>query len=424
MSLLKTSDDSTSSTVWLNRIKDDWEDCERAVEIIQSGEEGVFFEHLTDKNAWNWFRTILMMDFPQQLQWLEKTILKGVAIDDTWHKIDNGHQVTVFDLLDSTVGGIRDETRQTLEHIRQIYTILFIRQEVQPALDILIDLEEDKYWIRLNVILSTHVLGPLQSTRPLLHYAVLMERYDLVRGLLSSATALQREFDSDTFLKGWMNMIDEEGRTVLHLTAIQKRESWSKWFVSNEADPTVLDVYGKSASHYAPTLPYVSTFYTNTRSGVKILNDILSTGVTDLDTLKFMLKQGGRVSEPAALLKYLKQPLCYAELMQKGIDPCLIQPDKTWTKEDTKLWLESHGVCNEGYETLLMEHCTVNKSAAWICFLCCLKSRFIPEAYAWWNLSTPEEQESFLRKINNINPLTDTMLVSKEDFKKVRNLAV
>lgn len=424
MSLLKSSDDSTSSNVWLNRIKDDWEDCEEAVKIIHSGEEGVFLEHLTEKNAWNWFRTILMVDFSQQLQWLEKTILKGVAVDDTWYKIDNGHQVTVFDLLDSTMGGIREETRQTLLHMRQIYTILFLRQEVQPALDILIDLEEEKYWIRLNVILSTHVLGPLQSTRPLLHYAVLMERYDLVRGLLSSATALQREFDSDTFLKGWMNMIDEEGRTVLHLTAIQKRESWSKWFVSNEADPTMLDIYGKSASHYAPILPYVSTFYTNTRSGVKMLNDILSAGVNDLETLKFILKHGGQVSEPSVLIKYLNQPLCYTELMQKGTDPCLIQPDNTWSKENTKLWLSSHGVCKEGYERLLMEHYTVNKSPAWLCFLCCLKSRLINEAFVWWNLSTVEEQESFILKIDNIEPKTDIMLESKEDFEKVRNLAV
>ena len=423
MSLLKSSNNSTSSTVWLNRIKDDWEDCERAVEIINSSEEGVFLEHLTEKNAWNWFRTILMVDFSQQLQWVEKTILKGVAIDDTWHKIDNGHQVTVFDVLHSTVGGIREETRQTLGYIQNIYTILFLRKEVQPALDILIDLEEEKYWIRLNVILSTHVLGPLQNTRPLLHYAVLMERYDLVRGLLNSATALQREFNSDTFLKGWMNMIDEEGRTVLHLTAIQKRESWSKWFVSNEADTSLLDIYGKSASHYAPIYPYISTFHTNTRSGVKILNDILLNGVSDLDTLKFILKSGGRVYESNVLIKYLKHPLCYAELMQKGTDPCLIQPDNTWTTGEIKMWLKSNGVCNEGYESLLMEHCD-DKSAVWICFLCCLKYRLINKASVWWNLSTVEEQEEFVCKINNIESKTDLKLNYKEDFEKVRNLGV
>ena len=116
--------------------------------------------------------------------------------------------------------------------------------------------------------------------------------------------------------------------------------------------------------------------------------------------------------------------MCYIELMEKGADPCLIQPDKSWSKDEIKLWLESHGVCKEGYESLLVEHYTGNKSAAWICFLCCLKSRFIDEAYVWWNLSTDEEKESFVRKINNIEPLTDTMLASKEDFEKVRNLAV
>ena len=73
-------------------------------------------------------------------------------------------------------------------------------------------------------MLSCYVCGALTSAKPILHYLVTMERYDMVRAMLSSATELHTEFNSDTFLPGWINMKDDEGRTILHITAQQKNE--------------------------------------------------------------------------------------------------------------------------------------------------------------------------------------------------------
>ena len=69
------------------------------------------------------------------MRWLEKTILHGVTIDKQWTKLDTGHQVTVFDLVDNVEGGIREETREVIKHLRDIYQILFLRKDVQLALD-------------------------------------------------------------------------------------------------------------------------------------------------------------------------------------------------------------------------------------------------------------------------------------------------
>ena len=63
---------------------------------------------------WQWFQMILMTDVPWQLDWLEKCILRGVTIDKTWRALDTGHQVTIFDLVSTVEGGIRQETETFL----------------------------------------------------------------------------------------------------------------------------------------------------------------------------------------------------------------------------------------------------------------------------------------------------------------------
>ena len=422
MSILKPIPELTSSDVWIEKIKSEWSQYTNAVTILAGGDEGVYLEHLTESNAWDWFRTILMTNFSGQLQWLEKAVLLGVPIDRRWHKVETGHQVTIFDLVDSTSGGIRVETKQAITALRKIYSILFIRKDVQAALDILNDLEEGKHWIRLNIILSAHVLGPLQNARPMLHYVVMMERYDLARGLLASATALQKEFDSDTFLDGWMNMVDEEGRTVLHLTAMQRRESWAKWFLSNHADPSARDMYGKTASHYAPCLPYVEVFFENTREGVKILNEILSNGCEDLDTLKFALGKGATVSDGDTLQKYLQDGAFFRALVDAGTDPSLISPTPSWSTENTLTWLECHGVCEVGYSSLIMKHLTMHKTSDWLCMLSCLKNRHIDEALIWWDMCDTKQLATFCERMKRIKPSTTTMDNYKRDLEKLENM--
>ena len=311
MSILKSMPEQVPSKVWVDNISQDWLDAGLAVTIITNQQLDLFTEKIgrDPEVDWQWFQMILMTDVPWQLDWLEKCILRGVTIDKTWRALDTGHQVTIFDLVTTVEGGIRQETRDILIKIRKIYEILFMRQDVQPALDYLNDLEEGKHWLQLNTILSSYVLGPLNEPKPLLHYVVLMERYDLVRGLLTSATAVQQEYKETDFLKGWINMTDDYGRTILHITAMQRRESWAKWFIANSANPALRDSDNKTAFHYAPGIAYLQLFWDKLEDkSTDLLTEILEQGVTDLPSLRWLLDNGANPNSEKAFVTASKTP--------------------------------------------------------------------------------------------------------------------
>ena len=125
MSIIKPTVDKVAAQTWTEKILEDWSDGGVAMNIIKNKKEKLFDEKLNIENAWEWFRLILLIDVEWQMRWLEKTILHGVTIDKQWTKLDTGHQVTVFDLIDNVEGGIRDETREVIKHLRDIYHILF-----------------------------------------------------------------------------------------------------------------------------------------------------------------------------------------------------------------------------------------------------------------------------------------------------------
>ena len=102
-------------------------------------------------------RLILMSKVEWQLEWIEIVILKGVPIDKAWKILDTGHHVSIFDLLDQCEGSISNDTKSLLQQLRIIYKIIFLRQDIQPALDILEELVEHKNWISLNIVLSCYV---------------------------------------------------------------------------------------------------------------------------------------------------------------------------------------------------------------------------------------------------------------------------
>ena len=328
----------------------------------------MFEEKLNVDNAWDWFRLILLTDVDWQLSWLEQTILYGVTIDKHWHKIDTGHQVTVFDLVDTVEGGMRQATRDVIIHLRDIYEILFLRKDVQMALDIINDLEEEKEWMQLNIVLSAYVLGPLQTAKPLLHYVVLMERYDLVRGLLAAATSLHNEFKSNSFLSGWMNMQDEIGQTVLHIAVIQKRESWAKWFVSNHANPLIMDRYNKTPFHYAGSLSYYEIFWDKVNAS-PILNDLLILNKDNTEIFKWLLEKGADPNLSNVFANAINMPDHFKMLTYYGGDPSCICPDESWDSDSIRDWLICGGGKCDLYSKLAFEHLHDFKSAEWICML-------------------------------------------------------
>ena len=205
MSILNQNIYEYSSKSLFSQVQEEMVDGALASTIIKNQQIDLFKNKLTSNNGWDWFRLILMTEVDWQLEWLEIVVLKGVPIDKAWKVLDTGHHVSIFDLIEQCDGGICSDTKALLQRLSIIYRILFLRQDIQPALDILEELSEHKNWISLNIVLSCYVCGPLSTPKPMLHYLVSMERYDLVRAMLTSATELHTEFDSETFLPGWIN---------------------------------------------------------------------------------------------------------------------------------------------------------------------------------------------------------------------------
>ena len=422
MSIIKPTVDKVAAQTWTEKILEDWSDGGVAMNIIKNKKEKLFDEKLNIENAWEWFRLILLIDVEWQMRWLEKTILHGVTIDKQWTKLDTGHQVTVFDLIDNVEGGIRDETREVIKHLRDIYHILFLRKDVQLALDIINELEEEKQWIKLNMVLSAYVIGPLQTPKPLLHYVVLMERYDLVRGLLAAATTLHKEFESDTFLTGWMNMKDDTGRTVLHITAQQKRESWAKWFVSNHANPLERDDNNKTPFHYALRLPYIDIFWGKIEKNVDLLNELIQEDCDDQNTLIWLLEHGANPNQIKAFDKAYKTEGNMAILTKYGGDPSIIHPTDEWSSCSVMEWLLCGGGEIKNYSELIIKTLSTEKSSQWICMILSLYYGMIDNAVKWCDLCEENEINDYFDIILNIDPQTEFMVRYKKSIEQVKNM--
>tara|TARA_E500000331_G_scaffold358571_1_gene426801 strand:+ start:48844 stop:50124 length:1281 start_codon:yes stop_codon:yes gene_type:complete len=423
MSILKSMPEKVPSKVWVDNISQDWTDAGLAVTIITNQQLDLFNEKIGKDSEvdWQWFQMILMTDVPWQLDWLEKCILRGVTIDKTWRALDTGHQVTIFDLVSTVEGGIRQETRDILIKIRKIYEILFMRQDVQPALDYLNDLEEGKHWLQLNTILSSYVLGPLNEPKPLLHYVVLMERYDLVRGLLTSATAVQQEYSDTDFLKGWINMADDCGRTILHITAMQRRESWAKWFIANSANPALRDSDHKTAFHYAPEIKYLQLFWDKMEDKpTELLTEILEQGVADVESLRWLLDNGANPNSEKAFLTASKTPGFISILVEYGGDPTVFRPANN--APVLAEWLTVGGSGGTNYEEMVVKHLTGRKSAKWICFLISLQNGFLEQAGGWWQACDIEQRNQYAQLIENIEPESAYMKQYQQWLEKVTNM--
>ncbi len=417
MSILKPETDTIMCDIYLDRIKTEWDGSSVAINIIETLDEDAYAANLTRLNAWDWFRLILMIDFSEQLSWLEKTILHGIPIDGTWYQPATGHQATVFDIINNLDGGVRSETRSLLEDLNTAYRILFLRRDVQPVLDILESMGENKQWISLNILLSMYVNGPLQKPRPFLHYIVTMGRYDMARGCMSSAQDLQEAFKSKTFLDGWMNMKNEEGQTVIHLTAIGKRESWARWFVSNSANTLLRDSFYKTPYHYAPCLPYLEIFNTTGQHNSDIMSELLEGEIPDLSSLKWILDHGGDPNSAGAFEH--TSPEQMKLLVLRGGDPSVIKPCTSWSRDKINVWLSHGGICTDGFAELL---CGSNESPVWICMLICLNNDQIQKAHEWSKQDLSDHIVEYSTIVKDIIPISNKMSHHKQNVEKLANM--
>ena len=427
MSILNNTSYEYSSKVLFSQVQEDMPEGGLASTIINNQQVDLFKNKLTSENAWDWFRLILMTKVDWQLEWLETVVLKGVPIDKAWKVLETGHHVSIFDLVEKCDGGICNDTKALLQRISIIYRIIFLRQDIQPALDILEELAEMKNWISLNIVLSCYVCGPLLTAKPMLHYLVSMERYDMVRAMLSSATELHNEFDSETFLPGWINMKDDEGRTVLHITAQQKRESWVKWFLDNQADVLIKDVYGKTPFNYITEKKYLELFWNHCEEKpTQILNELLNS-VENVEALEWLLENGANPNYDGAFKTAVKNKGFITLLVKYGGDPSTVYPTSGWSEDVIVEWLLNGGIGGENYSKFVVKYLISDKSPEWVCFLIALYNNCEEEAALLagnFNSINKAILENFNNIIKSIRPKTSTMRKYHQAYENVKNILI
>lgn len=424
MSILNPHTYPYSSKSLFSQVQEEMVEGGLASTIIINRQKELFEKKLSSDNAWDWFRLILMTKVEWQLEWLEIVVLKGVPIDKAWKICDTGHHVSIFDLVDQCEGGICNDTKALLQRLSTIYKIIFLRQDIQPALDILEELVENKNWISLNIVLSCYVCGPLSSGKPMLHFLVTMERYDMVRAMLSSATELHNEFNSDTFLPGWINMKDDEGMTVLHITAQQRRDSWVKWFLDNHADTLIKDVYGKTPFNYVTEKKNYELFWNHCPSKpTKMLNDLLCE-VENVDALEWLLKNGANPNAPGAFETASRNKGFITLLVSNGGDPSTIYPSSNWSEDIIVEWLLNGGIGGENYSKFAVKYLIANKSAEWVCFLISLYHGCEEEASMIYGNIDESTRNNFENIMTSITPKTSVMQKYQKVYENVKNILI
>ena len=192
MSFLKDDSPKIDTTTWLENIVSEWTDGSLALNIIQNRNKTQFINHINAGNNWMWFRVLMLSKVTFQLEWLEEIVKTGLPIDKSWVKMDTGQEITIFDINDSIEGGFEEKTKNLISDIYIIYEVLFLKKPVQTVIDIITEYCDEQRWPELTIILMSHIYGPLNKIYPLFHYTVLLERYDILRSLLTAATTLHK----------------------------------------------------------------------------------------------------------------------------------------------------------------------------------------------------------------------------------------
>ena len=417
MSLLKQHKTKILADTWRQTICSDWKDNQMALNIISQGQFKLFQDSLNENNCWNWFRLILLTPVEYQLKWLEHIILKGQAIDKPWYAMDTGHQITIFDLEDEVEDGLIEPTIKLIQKMKKIYYILFMKQSVQPAIDLLTDLVEDQEWLELNILLSSYILGPLNCKKPILHYAVTMQRYDLVRALLDNATTMGNNYDHNReFRDAWINMTDDTGKTVLHLACTQHRDSWMKWFVSHKANPYLMDNDGKSCFHYIYKRTELEILYSYedvSHEWDKIKKEILLNICRhkNIEALEWILSNGklGIIdSEAINICLNNEDDKSVGLLIEHGVDPNFNITSTCLCKN----YILLGGKPSNPYKIIELLHSEY--SEYYICMLMALYSNNKDAFLKYSNLLSDEEFENFSNKLLGIH-------VKCEETRKIQN---
>jgi hypothetical protein len=347
MSFLKDDSPKIDTTTWLENIVSDWSDGPLAVNIIQNCNKTQFKNHINAGNNWMWFRVLMLSKVTFQLEWLEEIVKTGLPIDRSWVKMDTGQEITIFDINDSIEGGFEEKTKNLISDIFIIYEALFLKKPVQTVIDIITDYCEEQRWSELTIILMSHVYGPLNKIYPLFHYTVLLERYDILRALLTAATTLHKvihkKHETINFQKSWVNLRGNDGGSILHLICEKNKPTWISYFLSIDANPLLTDFNGSTPFHVNTSQNKITILYNtldvNEQDNwkLKYMHYFMLYAIqkNDPTLLNWLLEKGGDPNTEDLVLICLKNEYnkCLKVLLDFGADPNFINTSNITLKE-------------------------------------------------------------------------------------------
>ena len=357
MSFLKDDTPKIDATTWLDTITSEWPDGSLALNIIQNQSKSQFINHLNAANNWNWFRILMLSKISFKMEWLEEIIKTGLPIDKPWIAMDTGKQITIFDINDTIDGGFNENVKHLFEDIFIVYETLFLKKQIQPIIDIFTDYSEDNKWSELTILLMTHVYGPLNEIRPLYHYMVLMDRYDILRVFLTGATtlhkAIKKKHTNINFQKSWVNLRGHGGGTILHMVCGQNKPTWINYFLSVDADPLIKDFDDMTPFHIKTNETKISSLYNSLNGEMQQrwnennMHYFLLYAIQkdDHKLLDWLLVKGGDPNTDDLVLICLKNDYvdCLKVLIKHGADPNHIKSINISLVE-TYIHLDSGGV--------------------------------------------------------------------------------
>lgn len=301
----------------------------------------------TENTAWDWMRIAVLHEMPRQTDVIHACIKAKGPTDELWRALDTGRTITMFDLPEMLVGGMTQTTRNMFKVISCTYDIIFGRKDVLPLEDLIDDLCREQAWVTVSSLANAHVYGPTGEKRPLLHYAVLVRRLDVLRAVLRGLDAWGDGFQRTEII----NMAGYKNETLLHLICAQEDTTWIKILLGAGANPLARNDAGETPFHIEPTLNKMEllkrALHQPTSEWFDVLHDmvVIAAGRGDATLLQAVLEVGGDPNTPGAFDAALgvDSATCITLLASYGGDPNCIEGKHTPSRDALRAWINVGG---------------------------------------------------------------------------------
>ena len=301
----------------------------------------------TEETAWDWMRIAVLHEMPRQTDVIHACIRAKGPTDELWRALDTGRTITMFDPPDMLVGGMTAATRNMFKVISTTYDIIFGRKDVLPLEDLIDDLCREQAWVTVSCLANAHVYGPTGEKRPLIHYAVLVRRLDVLRAVLRALDAWGDAFQKEQII----NTSGYNGETLLHLICAQEDTTWIKILLGSGANPLARNSNNLTPFHIEPTLDKMEVLQRAlqhpTSEWFEVVHDmvVISARNGDATLLQAVLDVGGDPNTPGAFDAALEvnSTTCITLLASYGGDPNCVTGKHTPSRDALRAWINVGG---------------------------------------------------------------------------------